>query len=73
MFVYVVKFFINFSPSLPSAGFISTMYPRSLPLRSPIGIGLHWMLREVEVRFQAFKLWGGALGAEKTVGDVVTN
>lgn len=63
----VVKFIasIAFPPCIWSSGFISTLYPRTSPLRCFVGIGSHCTYKLVELTFQASNFSGGALGAEK--------
>ena len=63
----VVKFIasIVFPPCIWSSGLISTLYPRTSPLRCLVGIGSHCTYKLVELTFQASNFSGGALGAEK--------
>ena len=63
----VVKFITSIvsPPCIWSSGLISTLYPRTSPLRWLVGIGSHCTYKLVELIFQASNFSGGALGAEK--------
>ena len=63
----VVKFIASIvsPPCIGSSGLISTLYPRTSPLRCLVGIGSHCTYKLVELTFQASNVSGGALGAEK--------